>query len=276
MKKICLTHLFVMLAVVTYGEYPSLSWVYANISTAHPRLYLTPQKVAQLRSGMDANQTAFLAKVKTNADSATQPSVKASCAALYYLLTGNTAYRDQARTYLLNNAVPNDYYYFLAFHYICAFDWLYNDLSPADRTSIGAKLVTFGNGELLSDRITVTESFYSPRANLFWLGVTLYNTGINDVQTSSFVGAGYNDFCQLFTYRQSISSDDGGGSGDLTIEYALGSGAPAQGSMTDFLYIWRSAIRNGFHGAHLQLPTHEQFHPVEHDRVHPARSRQRV
>ena len=173
--------------------------------------------------------------------------MRAAEAAFIYLVSGDKKYFNFAKRILVELA---DYYEFRnenslniawrsfsRINALAAFDWIYNDLTSAERNQIGGKLlheITYMlpysssrpnypkrssfNRENRSDDFTV--GFYGTGVLKWYAGLVFYNTGINDALALNLLQEGYDDHMQLIAYRKMCAGDDGG-TASACLEYAL-------------------------------------------------------
>jgi heparin/heparan-sulfate lyase len=228
--------LFLCLLLVTgharAAELPTLDAIKAALPARHPRLYFTPSSLAELRDSLSPDKTAYLERLKSNSP---VPVVGAANDALTALFDGHTP--TTARTFLLNNNPPNDYYYFTLRHYVQAFDWVYEGLSSADRTAIINKLVTLGTS-LAQNSSDAKGDFYRPKLALFYIGLVLHGTSAPATTVDDFLRVGYDDHLAAFAFREQNGADDGG-VGDHTFAYVVARGDTIQ-STVDFLWTLRA------------------------------------
>jgi heparin/heparan-sulfate lyase len=131
-------------------------------------------------------------------------------------------------------------------HWIAAYDWLYNDLSPEERKALmGSFLLYLENLQPRPDRPQIyrqndsdhTTGFYGDRNLLWFAGLAAYRDGINDERALRFMKLGYRYNQDLFAYRAKCAGDDGGLATTAT-NYSMGAYPWAQ---FNYLYTWRSA-----------------------------------
>ena len=246
----CVFVLTVLCASFASGAYPTIDWVKQNIRASHPRLYITPERLAAKRAGRTPAEQAYLDSVCATADGSSGEAVsRAEAQAVYFALTGVTSYRDAAITYL-QNTDPSispiwGYYYHRSMRYISAFDLLYNDMTLQQRQAIAARLVTLGDKCIAQGTRDVNGDWYQMQVPLFFIGLTLFNTGLNDAKAVQYLEKGYEDFCYVFTRRQNAAADDGG-FGDHTVDYNIGNNGPTLQAMMDFCYAFRAATGADF------------------------------
>ncbi len=112
---------------------------------------------------------------------------------------------------------------------LCAYDWIYNDLSKAERIDIGARLLVEisrmpydkSREEYFRENTgDYTTGFYGPPVLPWYAGLVFYKAGINDNLALQLLNKGYQDHMNLFQYRKSIVGDRGGAS-TACMQYAF-------------------------------------------------------
>ncbi len=182
--------------------------------------------------------------------------VEAARAAFVYLVSGEKRYLDTAKKMLDISAdsylecyekrMMIDWYSTSRVHWLAAYDWLYNDLSPSERRDLlGRFLEHVDKIRPRPDRPQMarindsdhTTGFYGER-NLVWFsGVAAYNDGIDDGLALDLLKTGRQYNLDMIEYRKQCAGDDGG-LASATTTYAI---AHYPWSQLNFLYTWRSA-----------------------------------
>lgn len=182
--------------------------------------------------------------------------VEAARAAFVYLVEGDPVYLEKAKTMLvvsvkayrdcIDRGMAVDWYSTSRVHWIAAWDWLYNDLKPADREWLLAGFLlhvdsvrprpTRPSIYRLNDSDHTT-GFYGDR-NLSWFtGVAAMGEGVDDALALELLDEGYRYNMDLIEYRRQCAGDDGG-LASATTTYAI---AHYPWSQVNFLLTWRSA-----------------------------------
>jgi hypothetical protein len=129
---------------------------------------------------------------------------------------------------------------------IAAYDWLYNDLTPAERREILPPLLQHVDdmqrgpdkprirGVNHSDHTT---GFYGEENLLWFAGLAGFEDGIDDERAARFLRLGYQHNQDLLRFRKRCAGDDGG-TASGTIMYAL---VHYLWSEFNFFHTWRSA-----------------------------------
>ncbi len=176
--------------------------------------------------------------------------------AFIYCMTGDKAYLEKTKR-MLNASVSAfcecyekgmtvNWYSTSRVCALAAYDWIYNDLTPDERSAIikpflehientqpgpGKKRIYRLNG---SDHTT---GFYGERNIVWFAGLAAFNDGIEDETALQFLKLGYRYNHDLFEYRKKCAGDDGG-LASAAVGYAMGAYPWAQ---FNFLHTWRSA-----------------------------------
>jgi heparin/heparan-sulfate lyase len=186
----------------------------------------------------------------------TEWGIQAAQTAFVYLVTGEGKYLARAKKMLeasvrayhecYEKGMTVNWYSTSRVHWIAAFDWLYNDLSPEERRSLmGSFLMYLENLQPRPDRPQIyrqndsdhTTGFYGDRNLLWFAGLAAYRDGIDDERALRFLKLGYQYNRDLFAYRAECAGDDGGLATTAT-NYSMGA---YPWSQFNFMYTWRSA-----------------------------------
>jgi len=129
---------------------------------------------------------------------------------------------------------------------LAAYDWLYKDLTPAERKEILRPFLKHiddvqpGRGKPKIYRLNgsdYTTGFYGVRNIVWFAGLAAYGDGIDDELALKFLKTGYKYNQDLFNYRKMCAGDDGG-LASATVGYAM---CAYPWSQLNFLHTWRSA-----------------------------------
>lgn len=131
-------------------------------------------------------------------------------------------------------------------HWLTAYDWIYNDLTPSERRELmGPFLDTLQKLLLNPERPAIyrlndtdhTQGFYGDRNIAWFAGLAAYDNGIQDELALKFLRMGYQYNRDLFAYRARCAGDDGG-LASATCGYSMGA---YPWSQFNFMYTWKSA-----------------------------------
>ena len=153
---------------------------------------------------------------------------EAAACALAWHLTGAEKYLEKAKNMLkvsvdayteaTKNGRPVNWYSHSRINAFCAYDWLYNELSAEERTSIitplmehvemaqpeyGLKIPRTNNG-------AISTGFYGVRTMFWYSGLAAYGDGINDSLAEKHLEKGYDLCTKMIAFRNTNAGDDGG------------------------------------------------------------------
>lgn len=152
---------------------------------------------------------------------------EASKCALAWRLTGNAAWLEKAKKMLsvsvaayteaTENRRPVAWYSTGRILAICAYDWIYEALSPEERRSYivpimeHARLIQPEAGLNIPQQSTggANQGFYGTRSLLWYAGLAGYGDGFDDDLASSLLRSGYGKVTDMLDYRNTSSGDDG-------------------------------------------------------------------
>lgn len=131
---------------------------------------------------------------------------------------------------LRNKAKLNIHWYsFSRIATLCAFDWIYNDLSQLEKETIGNKLLISINDMIYDgsrskyfreNTSNYDEGFYGCHSLSWFAGLVFYKTGINDSLAEQLLLQGYENNMNLLAHRKNLSGDDGGAA-TATLQYCM-------------------------------------------------------
>ena len=122
---------------------------------------------------------------------------------------------------------PVNWYAFSRIHAIAAYDWLYDAMDPELRARLGREIMDHvehaqpGNapppGANLGD---YRHGFYGERSLVWYAGIALRGTGIDEAKAELAIAFGYDQNMRLLNHRRRIAGDDGAVASP-TLDYAL-------------------------------------------------------
>ena len=228
--------------------YADYAWT-SKIRNDHPRLFFNNSTFEQVKRKALNEEKAMFDEMKGRVDNLigkkiefTEPYIKdgtenrdhaygfrAAEAALVYQILKEEKYLDLTKDLLKaltdyyklrNDAKLNiQWYAFSRIGTLCAYDWIYNDLSEKERIEIGELLFTTINDMIYDGK---REAYFRElsggyqdgnygNASLAWYaGLVFYKMGINDELAEELVRKGYDDYTKLLEYRKNCMGDDGG------------------------------------------------------------------
>lgn len=139
------------------------------------------------------------------------------------------------------------------------YDWLYQDLSPEERTAIAQDLIANVRELNVPGKANMVQGenyfgfpdggFYGVR-NLKWFaGLAFHKEGIADDEMRQWMIDGIEDYRQLAKHRGASGGDDGGMSA-VSLGYVFGAYPRAEWNL---LHTWRSAIGDNLAPGHAYL-----------------------
>ena len=159
---------------------------------------------------------------------------QAQNAAFVYLMTNEKIYLEKAKKYLiycttlfewaLGNEILVDWQNNHYERAIIAYDWLYNDLSQAERTRFAKSLLMVvneiqrdGKAKFRRNCGGVETGYYGTERLMFYTGAAIYGDGIDDKLAATHLMRGIRGFNGVLEHREKMS----GGYGAL-VHYCLG------------------------------------------------------
>lgn len=206
-----------------------------TVVSGHPRLYVRPADLAALRTRVtQAPISTYYNQMKSRMDSAASRHSNAEVAAfeleslaLLHLITGGTTYRDKILntwrypTYAAGQVDHWSLPYQVMAHSL-ALDYLWNDITPAQRTSLGNVIVAMMDdlynysphdvayANAMSD---YSNQLYYHLGALAFAGVALSGEGINDGRAGFYMS----EAAGLFDdHMLAATNQEAGGDADMT------------------------------------------------------------
>ncbi|MBR0460289.1 MAG: hypothetical protein IJJ26_13725 [Victivallales bacterium] len=197
----------------------------------------------------------------------------AAVAAFLYLITEDAKYLEAAKKWMFHSL---DVYEWANKHQLMvewamreyiqtlyAYDWLWNVLSPEERTRVYTRMVQITRF-IQSDNRDVGRGatyrrngggyktgFYGVGSLRFYTGLAGYGDGIDDQAAETLLKLGYDDHCKMMDFREEISGDQGA-LVSYTLMYSLNNYPPTS---IRFLFMLQSAagIDGSTRWQHLRL-----------------------
>ncbi len=238
----------------------------SKIREDHPRLFFNADTWPAVRGRALGPEKAWYEYIKGRVDkllgqigSDPEPKVRelgpeAAQAAFVYLVTGEKQYRDLAKKALVTSLKfyeecyearkSVNWYSTSRVHSTMAWDWLYNDLTEAERREYMSRLVQVlqkvytAKPRIYRENLSgYTTGFYGATNCRWFIGCTALGTGIEERLVREWLIWGYNENMKLLAHRKKACGDDGG-SASPTLGYAFGA---YPWSEQNFFYTWLSA-----------------------------------
>jgi len=245
------------------GEMPG--WV-GEIRTDHPRLFFNADTWPAVRDRALGVERAWYEQVKgrtdrllSKLDEGTDPGPRdlgpsAAEAAFVYLVTEDRRYLELAKECLLaslghyeecfRQRKTVNWYSTSRVHATLAWDWLYNHLTETERQETMSRLVRVIDNVLSAKPTIYRENmsgyntgFYGVRNCLWFIGCTVFGTGIETERVNQWLTWGHDENMKLLEHRKRACGDDGGGASP-TLGYVFGAYPWAE---QNFFYTWLSS-----------------------------------
>jgi hypothetical protein len=211
-----------------------------TVRPTHPRLFLTPERIPALRQRCNSTHAEFFAPLRALADQRMMEGRKEArylpVFAFAWLMTQETAYRDYAITAAMDCIARSDEtrgegsspgrVSSLAL----AYDWLYNDMTPAQRAAIANGLVPGVRDEkpIYGERYA-----WLPVDDYYVYALAIYGDGYADADAAE----GFDTSYRIYTERFVPSLDEVGTNGSVD-----GYGGMRTAFMWAVAEIYRSAL----------------------------------
>ncbi len=245
------------------GEMPN--WVGA-IRADHPRLFFNADTWPAVRHRALGAELAWYEQIKGRTDrllskltEGTDPGPRdlgppAAEAAFIYLVTEDHRYLELAKTCIraslghyeecFRRRKKVNWVAISRAHTILAWDWLYNDLTEAERREIMSRLVRVIDNVLSAKPAIRRENlsgyasgFYGVRSCLWFIGCTAQGTGIETERVNQWLVWGHDENMKLLAHRKQACGDDGGGAA-MSLRYVFNAYPWAE---QNFFYTWLSS-----------------------------------
>ncbi len=194
------------------------------------------------------------------------PAKAANETALMFLLTGDPKYAKLAHGWLkesLKILEASEKYQIWAdwqgdsrVNMILAYDWIFNELSPAERKEIMSPILNYlsnsrsgGKFKFRRTAGSAQSGNYGENSMLLFAGLAAYKDGIDDAKAEEMLRYGVKLYTDMLDYRDELSA----GSGLLTsstVTYSFGAYPYAS---FFFFHLWKSAVREDVSGRWRQM-----------------------
>lgn len=127
--------------------------------------------------------------------------------------------------------------------WLTAYDWVFNDLTPEERTTLGQEMlrhvhdIFHREGIVRRNRGGHASGYYGGDNVALFAGIVFHNEGIDDEKAASFLKRGYDTYQRLLEHR-AVSCGDDGGAASVTVTYSF---AEYPWSEWSFLHAWKAA-----------------------------------
>jgi hypothetical protein len=240
-----------------------------RIRKDHPRLFFNAETWPAVKARALGPERAYYDRLKERVDGLPrEPEVKdwgteAASAAFVYRMTGDAAYLDLTKA-LLRRSIESyhatraalqsvNWYSTSRINAWCAFDWIFDELTPQERGELGRSFLQHvddeqpGPGKPRIERLNdggPESGFYSTPSLLWYAGLATYGEGIDDARARDFLVRGHDLYQRLLEHRRAAAGDDGG-SASATLGYCMGAYPWAE---LNFFHTWESATGEDISG----------------------------
>lgn len=152
-----------------------------------------------------------------------------------------------------NKAV--DWYSRTRIGWLAAFDWVWNDLDPAERQAMGESMIEHVDQVLHKPGVARRNSGYQTSGHYggnnaaLFCGLLFYGAGIDDVRAEAILKEGYSNYQKMFAFRQSMAGEDGGAASP-TLGYSF---ADYPNAEWNYIYAMQSATGLDFGQQHAYI-----------------------
>lgn len=254
------------------------SWT-DNIRTEHPRMFITSDDIPYIKKAALSFEHDTYIRMKNRADlllgkeiifddplTATGEGKQnrlygyyAADAALMWLITDDKAYLDLTKDILseltsyyrlrVSHNLNIEWYALTQICALCAYDWIYNDLSDEEKISLGRPLfdvmceIAWHGPGIRKPRFRENTSgyksgFYGVSVLPWFIGLTFWKEGFDDKFCNEMVCNGYDQHQKMTAYRSKMLGTKGGGASGVPW-YCMYYYPYAE---YDFIYTFRSAV----------------------------------
>ena len=231
-----------------------------SVRAGHPRLFVTKEDIPNIKSTAQTSAHDIYLQTKESIDKLLNEPIsfpnptavngtengwkisQVSQVAMLYLITGEKKYLDYTKKFLqkiteyyqlrIDHNLNADWYVFPQINTLCAYDWIYEDLTKDEREKIGKPLyrvmmdIAWHGEGLRPKRIRENTGgydtgFYGTDALPWYIAITFYNDGIDDARCEEMFQKGLQLNMKMAQFRSEIIGKNGGG---LTgcVGYSLG------------------------------------------------------
>ena len=226
---------------------PAQSELKAEIRSDHPRLFFNSGIFPAVKSRALNEEKELFDLMKSRAESidpdtlsAGDFGINASENAFVYLVNGEKRFLNNTKTLLKKSVsfyqdcykkkTPVSWYGFSQINAWAAFDWIYNELTPDERTLIAKSFLEEVENIQPTDKREpflpqenwsgTDTGFYGNRSILWFAGLATFKEGFDDTRAEYFLTEGFRSFIEVLNNRMSCAGDDGGAA-SATLAYSI-------------------------------------------------------
>jgi len=263
--RVPLIALIAFVAVSRVQADPLPEWT-ARIRSDHPRLFFSAETWPAVRDRALHEENAWYRSIKSRVDrlaneleavdrpEARELGPEAAWASFVFLITEEPRYLDLAKKCLdtslrfyeacFEQRKSVNWYSTSRVHTVLAWDWLYNDLSEAERQDTMSRIVRAVD-RVIKARPTIyrenmsgyNTGFYGVRNCLWFIGCTALGTGIEVERVHEWLVWGHDENLKMLAHRRKSCGEAGGGASP-TLGYVFGAYPWAE---QNYFYTWLSS-----------------------------------
>ena len=218
-----------------------------RLRSGHPRLFFNRDLLPAARAQAQGQARKYYESVLNWAESAfySDPDTgdhgdDAAALAMIYLLTNRSEAIKAAKRHLEKSVAyyrqcdkagkAVNWFSTSRINAICAYDWLYNDLSAEERKKLGRDILDHVVAvQPVNNRAPMKggnssgykTGFYGEQSLSWYAGLATFGAGIDDALAKRLLTEGYESYVTILDYRKKLAGDDGGGLGTETLNYAV-------------------------------------------------------
>ena len=234
----------------------------ALVRSGHPRLFINSEDIPTLKANAAGVYSGVYKDMKKRVDNLMSASIefpdplaasgeynknhevgfRAAEAAAIWLISEDETYLDYTKTILkqltayyqlrVDNDLNIAWYVFSQIGALCAYDWIYNDLTPDERREYGVPLYNamheiawHGNGVRPSRYRENASSYdtgcYGVSVLPWYLSIAFYGDGINDLRCAEMFRQNYEFHQKMIAHRAKMAGTHGGGASSCPT-YSIG------------------------------------------------------
>lgn len=250
----------------------------ALVCKEHPRLFINSEDIPTLKANAEGRYRSVYTDMKKRVDNLMAAGIsfpdplaasgeynknhevgfRAAEAAAIWIVSGDTKYLDYTKTILreliayyklrVENNLNIAWYVFSQISALCAYDWIYNDLSAVEREEFGTSLYTVmheiawhGSGYRPSRYRENASNYdtgcYGVSILPWYLSLTFYGDGINDSRCVEMFRQNYEFHQKMIEHRARMAGTNGGGASSCPT-YSVGF---YQSADFNFIHTYRTA-----------------------------------
>lgn len=231
--------------------------------TSHPRLFLTEDDIPTIRENALGRESKLYGQFKTRIDNLMASEItfpdplaatgedndnhevgfRAAEAAMLWLVSEDETYLEATKTILnalidyyqlrVDNNLNIHWYIYSQICALCAYDWIYPDLTDEERETMGSALfdvmydIAWHKSGIRAKRYrenvsAASSGCYGTNALPWYIALTFWGDGFDDEKCASMFESSYKFHNQMIDHRKMMAGENGGGASPCII-YSVGS-----------------------------------------------------